>query len=205
MRIGVVLVGAAVAVAAVLGLMQLSGVFEASPPQANAPAPAATRLNNRVIVVTDDSVAASIARGNPVLDAALAALESELRRSGFEVHDGRAIPVTNSALGNERRSDAEIVALARRPQPVDAVVLFTLLTVQEFTIQAQNAGIRGTARVLRASDGGDLGHADWASPQRWTLPYACDRACLIEATVTEAPTVGTTIGERLAATLREAR
>ena len=65
--------------------------------------------------------------------------------------------------------------------------------------------MRGTTRVLRASDGSNLGTADWASPQRWTLPYACDRACLIEATATEAPTVGATMGERLAATLREAR
>jgi hypothetical protein len=203
MRAGVVIGAAVVLIAAGIAGVQFSGLLDEPRPAIEAPArPAAVAVAN-VMVIADDAVVGGVARDNLVFDGALAAFEDELRRAGFTLHDGRAVTVVNSALDNERRSDAEIAALARRQQPrVEAIVLFSLLTPVDSTMQAQNASIRATARILRAADGRGLNTVDWTSPMRWSLPYACDRACLIATVGVEAPAVVTAVGERAAAVLR---
>jgi hypothetical protein len=171
----------------------------------SAPAPtAATAAITNVMVVTDDVLPGGVARGNRVHEDALAAFEQQLRAAGFTVLDGRTIAVVNPALDNEKRSDTEIVQLARRQQPrLDAVVVFSLLTPIEATMTQQNTSIRAAARLFRAADGRSLGSAEWTSPQRWSLPYACDRACLIQTVGVEVPAVASAVGERTIAVLRQ--
>ncbi len=201
MRLAVV-IGAAVAVV-VVGFVGVRLLEPRVPAPARAPAAAAATASiANVMVIADDALPGGIARGNRVFEQALTAFEAQLRTAGFTVHDGRAVSVTNPALDNEKRADTEILQLARRQQArLDAVVVFAMLTPIDSTMQAQNAGIRGAARMFRA-DGRTLGTAEWTSPMRWSLPYACDSTCLIDTVGAEAAAVVATVSERAVAALR---
>lgn len=155
-----------------------------------APQQASQRIQ-RVMVIADDALVAGIPRSNAVFDRAVQAFEEELRRSGFAVVDGRAVPVVNDALEGARRPDAEIIQLARRqqPAPLDAIVLFSVVVPVEFTMNAQSPLIRGVARLVRVADASTVGVFEWTSPARWTLLYACDRACVLETVGTESGNV----------------
>ena len=197
-----VVIGAAVArvVVGYVGARLLEPRVPA-PPQAPAAAAATASIAN-VMVIADGALPGGIARGNRVFEAALTAFEAQLRTAGFTVHDGRAVSVTNPALDNEKRADTEVLQLARRQQTrLDAVIVFSLLTPIDSTMQAQNAAIRGAARMFRA-DGRSIGTAEWTSPMRWSLPYACDRTCLIDTVAVEAATVVSAMSERVVAALR---
>lgn len=165
------------------------------------PPPAAARAQ-RVMIVVDDTLPGAAPRDGRASDTALAALRSELERNGIAVQDGRGVTLLNPQQENARRSDAEIVQLARRqPQAAfDAVVLFTTMVSVDFAIQAQAPYLRGRAVVLRA-DGSNLGTFEWAPTARTTMPYACDRACVLETLTPEAPAVGTNVATKLIAAL----
>ncbi|MBM3507469.1 MAG: hypothetical protein FJX64_07065 [Alphaproteobacteria bacterium] len=203
MRAGVVIVAAVGLVGAGIAALQHSGLLDRT---ASAPPPAtpiqALRIAN-VMVIADDAVVGGIARANRVAENALTAFEAQLRAAGLTVHDGRAVLVVNPALDNEKRPDSELLLLARRQQPrIDAVIVFSVLTPIDATMQAQNAAIRGSARILSGVDGRALAAAEWTSPMRWTLPYACDRACLIDTVGVEAPAVVAALAERVVAGLK---
>lgn len=169
--------------------------------------PAQSPRTQRVMVVGDDTPAGAIRRSDPVFEAALAAFETELRRAGFAIADGRTISTVDEALEGARRPDSEIVQLAHRTQrePLDAVVLFSLFVRLQFAIAAQTASNRGTATLLRASDAGNLGAFEAVSPSQWTLPYDCGRPCLVQTTGVEAPLVAETIAGQLVTALDNAR
>lgn len=176
-------------------------------PSASAPSPAAAPAGpriQRVVLVPDDTMPGAAPRDSRTAAAALAAFRTELEKAGIAVQDGRGVALLNEQQENARRSDAEIVQLARRQAQAgafDAVVLFTALVSADFTLQAQNPYLRGRAAVLRATDARNAGTFEWASPVRTTVPYACDRACVLETVVAEAPVVGTNVGANLLAGL----
>lgn len=158
----------------------------------------------RVMVVGDDG-AGAIPRTDATFETALAAFEDELRRGGFEVQAGGAVSTNNEALDGVRRTDAEIVQLARRQQPAspDALVLFSVFVRLDFTNAAQTASIRGAATLLRVADVRTLGAFEWTSPSRWTLPYTCDRPCVVQTAGADAPTVASAIAGQILAALKE--
>ena len=178
-------------------------------PSATAAAPAAAPASQRiqrVMLVLDDTVPGAAPRDSRAFATALAAFRTELEKAGIAAQEGRGVTLLNEQQENARRSDAEIVQLARRQSQAafDAVVLFTALVSVDFTIQAQSPYMRGRAAVLRASDGRNVGTFDWASTVRPTLPYACDRACVLETVGAEAPVVGATVATNLLAGLSAA-
>lgn len=168
----------------------------------------------RVVVVADDGPEGAIPRLDSAFQAALAALEEQLRRQGFAVADGRAIATVN-ALDRVRLTDAEIVQLARRQQreALDAVVVFSLFVRFEFgqggpTIAGRSNTIlsgRGIATLLRATDSAAIGAFEALSPTRWPIGFDCARTCQVEMIGTESPLVGETIADHFAAKLKDAR
>lgn len=167
-----------------------------------AAAPANAQRIQRVMVVIDDTLPGAAPRDSRAVQAALASLRTELQRAGFTVQEGR-VALLNDQQDNVRRSDAEIVQLARRQSQAafDAVVLLTTQVSIDFAIQAQTPYLRGKAVALRGADGRNLGTFDWVSPTRTTMPYACDRACMLENLATEAPLAGTTLAANMIAAL----
>ncbi len=168
----------------------------------------------RVLVVADDGPEGSIPRSDPAFQAALAALEDQLRRNGFAVSDGRGISTVNP-LDRVRLTDTEIVQLARRQQrkPIDAVVVFSLFVRMEFgqggpTIAGRSNTIlsgRGTATLLRGTDSANLGAFEAITPGRWPVGFDCARTCQVATIGAEGPLVAETIADQVVATLRTAR
>lgn len=169
----------------------------------------------RVMVVGDDGPEGSIQRSDPAFEAALAAFEDQLRRSGFAVSDGRAISTINEALDRVRRPDTEIVQLARRQQrePLDAIVVFSLFVRLEFgqggpTLAGRSNTTlsgRGVATLLRAADSANIGVFEAISPTRWPVGFDCARTCQVQTTGAEAPLVAEAIAGQVVTALRNAR
>lgn len=179
-------------------------------PTAAVPATQVPRIP-RVMVVGDDAPEGSIRRSEPSFAAALAAFEEQLRRSGFAVSDGRALSTINE-LDRARRSDAELVQLARRQQrePLDAVVVFSLFVRLEFgqggpTLAGRSNTVlsgRGVATLLRAADATSIGAFEAITPSRWPAGFECARTCQVEATGAEAPLVAEAIADQVVAALK---
>jgi hypothetical protein len=194
--------------AATSGILML--VQAPAQPTAEAPTTQAPRIQ-RVMVVGDDVPEGSIRRSDPAFTAALAAFEEQLRRSGFAVSDGRAIS-TLDELDRTRRSDADIVQLARRQQrePLDAVVVFALFVRMEFgqggpTLAGRSNTVlsgRGVATLLRAADATNVGVFEAITPGRWPVGFDCARTCQVETTGAEAPVVAETLADQIVATLK---
>jgi hypothetical protein len=182
-------------------------------PTAAVPSTQAPRMP-RVMIVGDDAPEGSIRRSDPAFEAALAAFEEHLRRSGFAVSEGRAIS-TVDALDRARLSDTEIVQLARRQQrePLDAIVVFSLFVRLEFgqggpTLAGRSNTVlsgRGVATLLRTADSANIGVFEAISPSRWPAGFDCARVCQVETTGAEAPVVAEAIADQVVATLKNAR
>lgn len=155
---------------------------------------AADRPN--ILVMSDDSQAQTVPRDSRVIKSVVSALQGQLFDKQFDVYDESAVSLDHFSQGRIRRSDAELLDIARsinRP-PIDIVVVFSLYA----STQKQNYTTKVSARIighmLNVQSGKFLGEFSVNSGQFWNAPQACSRECLAEVLADKAAVLANDLG-----------
>lgn len=183
-----------------------SGIFSTASGSADGGKPAALAPIRSVLIAGDDAEADAVVRGTVPYDRIVVALAAELQRTGLTVVREPPPPPGPADDARPKRTDTELLQSARHlARPVDAIVVLALGVPVDSTMQTQNAGVRLTGRVIRAADGRSVGTFQWSSPSRVSIPYACNRPCVVEQMTTDAQAIAVTLNNAIADVLREQR
>jgi len=174
--------------------------------------------NPTLLIMAEDRDAESIPRKSRISTRILNELVTQLDSRGFDVYDETAVTLRTHTQGRSRRTDAELVDVAksiRRP-PIDVVIFFEVFaTVTRKTYQNE-LRLRTVGRLLSVGDGRRMGNWEAKLPedrdQVWLLPNRCfpegaevSRDCLLEAVGDDArilaQEVGAIISEKLEANI----
>lgn len=135
-----------------------------------------------LMVMGEDYDEDAIPRDSRVFRRVLNELAEELNNDGFDVYDETAVTLDDFAQGRSRRSDAELIDIARsvtRP-PIDIVVLFEIYASAERLDYTTKVRTRLSGRLLDVHSGRRLGNFEVASPRNFRAPVDCNRECIIE-------------------------
>ncbi len=162
------------------------------------PVHAADRPN--ILIMGEDADENTVARNSQVFHRVLNALSNQLHDVGFDVFDETAVTLDNFVQGRVRRTDAELIDIAksiRRP-PIDVVVLFSIYstaTQNSYTTKVQ-ARIEG--RLLNVQTGQRLGNVELDYPEGWNAPKQCNRDCLLRSIGDHSKIIASDVGSILA-------
>ena len=113
-----------------------------------------------LLIMGEDADPDTIPRNDRSFARALNAFSTELSARGFSVYDETAVTLDTHAQGRVRRTDAEVIDIAkgvRRP-PIDTVVLFTLYPHTTDKPHTHELHLRTVGRLLSVQDGRRLGN-----------------------------------------------
>jgi hypothetical protein len=183
------------AAGAVLAALSLSGLGPAAEAQGR-------RIN--ALVMTENASEETMSRLVPVYRRVLTQLQENLNTRGIQVYDETASTMRFMAPGQARRSDAEVLSVARavmREQPVDVVVLFEIVaavTRDPFQPQIQYPQVRMPARVLDLRGNNLVAAFEVNMPRLPALPLQCDATCLFNAVGDDAKLVASELSSAIA-------
>ena len=174
--------------------------------------------NPTILIMAEDGDGESIPRKSRISTRILNELVTQLDTRGFDVYDETAVTLGTHTQGRSRRTDAELVDVAKsihRP-PIDVVVFFEVFANVTRKTYQNELRLRTVGRLLSVGDGRRLGNWEAKLPedrdQVWLLPDRCfpegqavRRDCLLEAVGDDArilaQEVGAIISEKLEANL----
>ena len=135
-----------------------------------------------LLIMSEDSARNAIESDSPVTRRVINALTNQMHDIGFDVYDESILTAEGFAQGRTRRSDIELVDIARsveRP-PIDVVVLFSLFADAESKGYTTKIKTRIEGRMLNVHTGQRLGNFEVASPKALNAKPDCNRNCLLE-------------------------
>ena len=135
-----------------------------------------------ILIMGDDADADAVPRHSRIFKRVLDAIAGELHIDGFDVFDEVAITLEDFAQDRSRRSDAEVIDIAKsvtRP-PIDIVVLFSIYASADELKYTTKVKARITGRLLNTKSGQRLGNFEIESPNNWVAPADCPRECILE-------------------------
>ena len=165
-----------------------------------------------LLVMGDDADPQGVSRDSQVFDRVLNAMNNQLNDIGFDVYDETTLLLEKGqnknldykqdkpSLIQTRRSDADIIALARSIQrpPIDIVVLFTLYASAKPQGSISKVRIRLEGRLLNVRTGQRLGNFEVTSPERFNPSSACGHECLLDIVGDHSKALADNLGEVLA-------
>lgn len=158
-------------------------------------AQAADRPN--ILIFNDDSDEDSVPTVGRIHDQVMAAVDAQLGDMGLAVYDEVSVGLDQGfATGRTRRSDAEIIDIARtvaRP-PIDVVVMYTVYSSAETLSYITKVRTRIAGRMLNARTGRSLGGFQVTTPKEWTAPVDCNSECILETIGEDAGIIGNDLG-----------
>lgn len=135
-----------------------------------------------LMIMGEDGDLDAVPRDSRVFRRVLNELSETLNMDGFDVYDETAVTLDNYAQGRSRRSDAELIDIARtvtRP-PIDVVVLFEIYASAERLDYTTKVRTRLSGRLLDVHSGRRMGNFEIASPRNFRAPVNCNRECILE-------------------------
>ena len=183
------------AAGALLAALSLTGLSNGADAQGR-------RIN--ALVMTENASEETMSRLVPVYRRVLTQLQENLNTRGIQVYDETASTMRFMAPGQARRSDAEVLSIARavmREQPVDVVVMFEIVaavTRDPFQPQIQYPQVRMPARVLDLRGNNLVAAFEVNMPRLPALPLQCDSTCLFNAVGDDAKLVASELGSAIA-------
>jgi len=135
-----------------------------------------------VLVMGEDADQDAVPRNSRVFRRVLNALANELHDEGFNVFDETAITLDDFVQGRIRRSDAEIIDVARsvdRP-PVDVAVIYSIYSSAQNLRYTTKIRTRVEGRLINVRSGQRLGNFEVEAPGGANAPHDCNRECLLE-------------------------
>lgn len=144
-----------------------------------AEAAAAVAGEGNLLIMADDGDAASLRRDDPGLAAFVEALADRLGEAGWRMFDETAVTVGNFRQGRLRRSDAELVEIARMipKPPVDTVVMAAVFARLQPAGPAMKLEVRAMAKVLDVCSGRRIATVERRPAEDWRLWPSCQGAC----------------------------
>jgi hypothetical protein len=153
-----------------------------------------------VLIMIEDADKDSIPRDSRINKRVHASISQQLNNIA-DVYDETSITLNSFKQGRVRRSDAELLDIARsitRP-PINIVVVFSTYASVNTSEYAKKARARIEGRMLNAKSGQFLDNFEVQSPKSWAVPYACDKqTCMLEEIGDEAKVLGDELGLILA-------
>jgi hypothetical protein len=149
---------------------------------ANVASPSIAAEKPNIVIMGEDADRDSVPRNSRVFRRVLDAISNQLNEKGFDVFDETAITLDDFAQGRTRRTDAEIIDIARaakRP-PIDVAVIFQIYASAEELSYTTKITSRISGRLLAIKSGQRLGNFEMNSPRTWVAPADCPRECTLE-------------------------
>lgn len=167
----------------------------------------AAATNPTILIMSEDADADSVPRASRVSTRILDELVTQFHSEGYDVYDETAVTLDTHVQGRSRRTDAELVDVARavRKPPIDVVVFFTVFASTTRKTYANELNLRIAGRLLSTQDGRRLGSWEDELPDRWVLPNRCfpadaqvpNRECILEAVGRDARKIAQGVGSIL--------
>ncbi len=171
---------------------------------ASAPSSYAVEKPN-ILIMGDDADQDTVPRNSRVFRRVLDTLSNELHNEGFDVFDEVAISLDDFAQGRSRRTDAEIIDIAKsvkRP-PIDIAVIFQIYASAKEMSYTTKVKTRVRGRLLMVKSGQRLGNFEVDSPREWNAPADCPRECILEVVGKYSKNLARDVGSVLAEQLAE--
>ena len=151
---------------------------------ATATVPAASQAAEKpnILIMGEDADQDTVPRNSRVFRRVLDGLANQLHDEGFDVFDETAVSLDDFAQGRVRRTDAEIIDVAKsikRP-PIDVAVIFSIYANANETSYTTKIKTRISGRLLQVKTGQRLGNFEVTSPRTWNAPADCPRECILE-------------------------
>lgn len=162
--------------------------------------PAQAGEQPNILVMGEDADKDTVPRNSRVFKRVLNALAEEMNREGFNIYDEVAVSLDDFAQGRVRRTDAEIIDVARsikRP-PIDVVVIYAIYASAQKTSYTMKIRTRITGRLLNVRSGKRLGNFEVELPRPDNASTKCNRECIIEVVGSNAKTLAQDLGAVLA-------
>lgn len=119
-----------------------------------------------LMIMGEDGDMDAVPRDSRVFRRVLNELSETMNMDGFDVYDETAVTLDDFAQGRSRRSDAELIDIARavkRP-PIDIIILFEIYASAERLDYTTKVRTRLSGRLLDVHSGRRLGNFEIASP-----------------------------------------
>ena len=149
-----------------------------------------------IIIMGEDADKDTVPRNSRVYKRVLDALVNEMNDEGFNVYDETAVTLDDFAQGRVRRTDAEIIDIARsikRP-PIDVAVIYSIYASAKKLSYTTKIQTRITGRLLNVRSGKRLGNFEVELPQPDNAPVKCGRECILETVGKNARVLGMDLG-----------
>jgi hypothetical protein len=160
-----------------------------------------------LMIVGEDADRDTVPRNSRIFNRVLQAISGQMQTEGFKVYDETAVSLGITDPGRVRRTDAELITVARRIQdvPVDAIAVFQIYASAEKNAFADitDLRIRIPGRLLNVSTGQALGSFEvaYGPGDLPPLPPQCNRDCILESVGDEARRIAADVGAVLASRL----
>jgi hypothetical protein len=165
---------------------------------------ASAQQQPNLLIMGEDADQDTVARNSRIFNRVLRALESELQAEGFRVYDETAVSMGVTDPMRVRRSDAELITIARRIQdaPIDAIIVFQIYasTEQNPFAAIMDLRVRIPGRILNAQTGEALANYEiaYGPNDLQPLPPGCSRDCVLEHVGDQARRIAADVGAVLA-------
>lgn len=170
---------------------------------AGVPAPVYGADKPNILVMGEEADRDAVPRNSRVHRRIEEAIKEQLHTRGFDVYDESAVTLGAAAQSRVRRTDAELIDIARGAQrpPIDAVVIFTTYASTEQLSYTTRIRARLAGRLLGVRTGQHLGNfeVDVADVR---APADCTRECVLETVGDQAKLLAQDLGAVLAVKLK---
>ena len=153
-----------------------------------------------ILVIGEDADKDTVPRSSRVFRRVLDALSNEMSDEGFNVYDETAVSLSDFAQGRVRRTDVELIDVARsikRP-PIDVAVIYSIFTAKREHGYTNKLQVRISGRLLNVRNGRRLGNFEVGLPRPDNVSPRCDRDCELEAVGRNARILARDLGAVLA-------
>lgn len=161
--------------------------------------PAMAAESPNLLVMGEDFDKDTVPRDSRIFRRVLASVANQLGDDGYDVYDETAITFADFKQGRTRRSDAEMIDIARsitRP-PIDIVVFFSIYASAEDKGYETDIFTRIEGRLLDVRSGRRLGNFEVSSPRSWSAKSPCPRECVLETVGDASKTLANDLGDVL--------
>lgn len=137
-----------------------------------------------LLIMMQDADDDTVPRSSRVADRVMDALTTQLTTEGYRVFNETAVTLDDFAQDRVRRSDAELIDIARsiRRPPIDVVVLYEIFASAQKLDYTTKVRARVVGRMLDVQTGERLGNFELDSPRGdWNVNPGCNRECMLEA------------------------
>jgi hypothetical protein len=177
-------------------MKRLGGAILAAAMLACAAPVAAQGSGPNLLIMGEDADEDTVPRNSRVFNRVLNALAEQINEMGFNLYDETAITLDGFAQGRVRRTDAELIDIARsvRQPPIDVVMMFAIYASAERLSYTTKIRARIEGRLLQVTNGQRIGNFEVTSPDSWRAPVDCSRECILETVGANAKTLAQDLG-----------